>query len=128
MKYFLIILILIFSASIFSGCGKKAKESTEAVVEQATGLEAVEKKKEADKDIAVIKAKAIFNQKITEGQDLNNGPCLSNDLMPDWVADVAHNPRQAIDNLPENQCSAYREGKANHFVELDSDGNLIKAQ
>jgi hypothetical protein len=61
-------------------------------------------------------------------EDLSAGPCLSNNLIPDWVADIAHNPRQAVDDLPANQCSAYREGQAHHFVELDLDGNLIRAQ
>jgi hypothetical protein len=44
----------------------------------------------------------------------------------DWVVDVAHNPRQAIDNLPENQCADYREGKVKHFIELDLNGEVTK--
>lgn len=61
--------------------------------------------------------------------DLNASPCLSNDLLGNgtWVCDVAHSPRQDIDNLPENQCSAWREGLAKHFVELDPNCKLIKA-
>ena len=58
-------------------------------------------------------------------QDLSNGPCLSNEIISNWVCDVAHSPRQAIDNQQENQCSAYREGKASHFVEVDVNCNLI---
>ena len=57
---------------------------------------------------------------------LENGPCLSNNIAPDWVCDVAHSPRQAVDNLPENQCSAFREGKAHHFIEVDENCELIK--
>jgi len=30
------------------------------------------------------------------------------------------------DNKIENQCGAYREGRVNHFIELDKDGNVIK--
>ena len=55
------------------------------------------------------------------------GPCLLNPIpdTPDWVCDVAHDPRQDVDNLPENQCSEY--GKtANHFVEVDPNCELIK--
>ena len=60
--------------------------------------------------------------------DLSKGPCLLNPIPnTDWVCDVAHNPRQAIDNLPENQCSAYRSGKAHHFVEVDTQCKLIRA-
>lgn len=63
-----------------------------------------------------------------EKQDINmsNGPCLSNNITSDWVCDIAHNPRQDIDNLPENQCEAFRQGKAHHFVELDENCNIIR--
>lgn len=55
-----------------------------------------------------------------------DGPCLSNEIIGDWVCDVAHSPRQPVDDLPENQCSAFREGKARHFVELSPDCTVIK--
>jgi hypothetical protein len=66
-------------------------------------------------------------------EEWNRGLCLSNNLgdydknLVSWVCDVAHSPREAIDNQPENQCSAYREGKATHFVEVDLNCNLIRA-
>lgn len=77
-------------------------------------------------DIAVKKAQEIYQTKKNQGVDMRNGPCLANELMPDWILDVAHNPREDIDNLAENQCPSFREGKAHHFVELDPDGNLIR--
>ena len=58
--------------------------------------------------------------------DLNNGPCLSNEIIPDWVCDVAHSPRQDVDNLTENQCQDFREGKANNFVEVTPNCELIR--
>jgi len=54
---------------------------------------------------------------LAAGQDLNNGPCLSNEIAKDWVCDVAHSPRQAVDNNPANQCPAYGIN-ATHFVEV----------
>lgn len=96
--------------------------------EIVTGVADVKIKQKADKDLAIAKAKELWRAKFIMGEDLSNGPCLSNEAVPDWVADIAHNPRQAIDDLPENQCSAYREGTAHHFVELDPDGNLIRVQ
>jgi len=66
-----------------------------------------------------------------EGVNLAPGPCLS-DLystgwdINDWVCDVAHAPRQPVDNLPQNQCSTFREGKAHHFVEVDENCNVIR--
>lgn len=79
-------------------------------------------------DSAVNQAKLLYRQKKDRGEDFVSGPCLSNALMPNWVADTAHIPRLSTDDLPENQCSAYREGRAEHFVELDTEGNLIRAK
>jgi len=62
---------------------------------------------------------------------LENGPCLSDSNskwnITDWVCDVAHSPRESVDNLPENQCSAFRSGQSHHFVEVDNSCNLIQA-
>lgn len=79
-------------------------------------------------DTAINQAKHLYRQEKERGRDFSGGPCLSNALMPGWVVDVAHAPRLPIDDLPENQCSAYREGGADHFVELDPEGNLIRAR
>lgn len=69
---------------------------------------------------------ACINQKAS-GQDLSAGPCLSNEIVPGWVCDVAHQPRQdAIDNDPANTCPAYG-GAAKHFVEVDGNCQLIQA-
>lgn len=63
--------------------------------------------------------------------NLSNGPCLSDNNsdwnVTDWVCDVAHSPRQDIDNLPGNQCQAFRNGQAHHFVEVNTTCNLIRA-
>ena len=61
---------------------------------------------------------------------LNTGPCIGDPLLnfTDWVCDAAHSPRQPVDDLAENQCSAYREGRAKHFVEVDTNCNLIQAR
>src|SRR3989338_4624598 len=64
----------------------------------------------AELDRAVIRALGIYKEKKDFGYDFSNGPCLTNDLLPDWVVDTVHNPRSNIDDLPENQCQAFREG------------------
>jgi hypothetical protein len=67
---------------------------------------------------------------LNEGRNLDNGPCLSTGLeawdIPDWVCDVAYDPRQAVDNLPENQCPEFGVS-ASHFVEVDPDCGFIRA-
>lgn len=79
-------------------------------------------------DTAINQAKYIYKLKKESKEDLSFGPCLSDALMPNWVVDIVHSPRQPVDDLPENQCPSFREGRAKHFVELDIDGNLIIAQ
>lgn len=75
----------------------------------------------------VAAAKARWEEVRGEGVDLSVGPCLGV-IAPDWVADVAHDPRQPVDDDPANQCTEYRTGTARHFVELTPDGTLIRAK
>ena len=79
---------------------------------------------------AVDEAQAAFRQLKGTGVDLSAGPCISESLpsLPDWVADIAHSPRQAVDDLPANQCARYQSGQAHHFVELTPSGTLIRTQ
>jgi hypothetical protein len=72
-------------------------------------------------------AKARYRAAKARGVDMSRGPCLGV-IARGWVADVAHDPRQPVDDLPQNQCAAYRNGTAAHFVELDPEGNLIRAR
>jgi len=77
-------------------------------------------------DQAVNQASEVFEEKKKLGVDFSDGPCLTNDLLPNWVVDLAHNPRLEIDDLPENQCQAFLEGRAKHFVELDLNGKVVR--
>jgi hypothetical protein len=69
--------------------------------------------------------KACFEAKSGE-RNLNDGPCLSNKIIENWVCDVAHSPREPIDDVEENQCIEYRK-TAFHFVEVDPNCNFIRA-
>jgi hypothetical protein len=84
----------------------------------------------SDRERAVDQAQAVFRQAQLSGQDMSTGPCISESLpgAADWVADIAHDPRQPADDAPANQCQRYRSGEAHHFVELSPDGQLIRAQ
>lgn len=79
-------------------------------------------------ETAVNQAKYLYSQKKLLEEDFSSGPCLSNALLPGWVLDIAHSPRQRKDDSPGNQCPAYLEGRAQHFVELDPEGNLIRVK
>ena len=120
-KKFTLIIILLFCAFSLSGCSLMVStpETPKEVINQT--------KFQTDKISAINQARILFQQKKMSGDDLSKGPCISNDLLPDWVADIAHNPRDPIDDIPQNQCPAFLNGTAHHFVELDLEGNLIKA-
>jgi hypothetical protein len=83
-----------------------------------------------ERDQAITAAKRAYEDAVARGQKLDDGPCIAEDLpdLPDWVADVAHEPRQVIDDKSANQCRRYRDGEASHFVELTPDGELIRAE
>jgi hypothetical protein len=59
------------------------------------------------------------------GQNLSDGPCLSNEIVEDWVCDVAHDPRQDVDDDPSNQCENYGVG-ASHFIEINEYCTFIR--
>lgn len=61
------------------------------------------------------------------GYDYARGPCLSDEIFPNWVCDVAHNPREGIDNEAKNQCAAFGH-TAQHFIEVDSGCRFIRAE
>ena len=85
---------------------------------------------QSDRDKAVDEAQTVYRQFIATGQPTGPGPCISESLpgLPDWVADIAHSPRLPLDDQPQNECQRYRAGQAHHFVELDENGTLIRAQ
>jgi hypothetical protein len=72
-------------------------------------------------------AACVFTCKadLLDGRDLSAGPCLSNEIIPGWVCDVAHFPRLDIDNDPANQCPEYGVS-AGHFIEVDEACNIIR--
>lgn len=121
MSKFYHLTVILSLAILISGCSLITSENPITV------------KQQSESDIALINAQTVYHEAKLNGTDLSAGPCLSNHLQGDparpetvWVLDIAHNPRQAIDDLPANQCSAFREGKAKHFIELDENGQAIK--
>ena len=104
---YLLLLIFLISLVFVSGCIKSA-EPDQTIIDACT---------QACKDA------------LAANKSLESGPCLLDPIPQntDWVCDVAHSPRQAIDKQLENQCYSYRDGMANHFVEIMPDCQLIRA-
>jgi len=86
-------------------------------------------------ETAISTCKDLCEAALKSGQYLESGPCISdakqnwepNWDVNNWVCDIAHYPRQPIDSLQENQCQGFKEGKAQHFVELYPNCTLIRA-
>jgi hypothetical protein len=54
-----------------------------------------------------------------------NSQCIG--TCGNYSADIVHVPRTADDNLSENQCQDFIAGKTSHFIELDKEGNVVRA-
>lgn len=83
-----------------------------------------------ERQAAIDAARDAYETAVAGEQMLDAGPCIAEELetVPGWSVDIAHEPRQDVDVDPANQCQLYREGKTEHFVELDPDGELIRAK
>lgn len=126
-----VLLETLVAGSVFAcaGCSRQAQQETSTAVDAATGLGAAKTKiEQVDPQLAKVKCQDLCRVELTKGMDLSAGPCLGNPIagIPQWVCDVAHNPRQAVDNQPEHQCSAFRAGTAKHFVEVDEQCGVMK--
>lgn len=80
-----------------------------------------------DRERAIAAARKLYRKLKAQGVDFSKGPCIAQEITPDWAVDIAHDPRRPIDNLAENQCASFLNGEVHHFVELDPNGKLIRA-
>ena len=58
-----------------------------------------------------------------KSEKVYNSECLG--VCGNYAVDIVHVPRNADDDLKENQCSAYLDEQVKSFVELDSSGNVV---
>jgi hypothetical protein len=72
---------------------------------------------------AVTCAEELYSGAIREEQELNS-QCLG--TCQGYAVDIVHVPRTGEDNMEENQCSDFREGKVSRFIELDKSGEIVR--
>ncbi|MCX6801997.1 MAG: hypothetical protein NT067_02685 [Candidatus Diapherotrites archaeon] len=79
---------------------------------------------------AVKACKALCNETRDNGIDIENGPCLSTKNQGwnvlGWVCDVAHSPREEVDDQKENQCPEFGV-TVSRFVEVSPQCTLVRA-
>jgi len=68
---------------------------------------------------------AIWTKLRADGVDLAAGPCLDDgERYPGWAIDLVRGER--IDNLPENRCPSFEDGKASRLIELSLSGDVVR--
>ena len=72
---------------------------------------------------AITCATDLYKSSKAEGMEFNS-QCLGS--CGDFAVDVVHVPRTGEDDQVENQCSAYRNGSVHSFIELNSEGEIVR--
>lgn len=72
------------------------------------------------------RALQLIIEKKEAGVDFEGGPCLGS-VGDGWVVDIVNDPRTAVDDMPQNQCTDLKNGKATHFFEFSTEGKLLRA-
>jgi len=89
----------------------------------------METKQTADEEIAKASCISLCKSEMLNytPEEFEKGPCLSGQIINDWVCDVAHKPRKTTDDDPRNQCSEFKTDMAHHYIEVDTNCQFIKA-
>lgn len=70
----------------------------------------------------IQQALQLYQQKKSEGIQFSS-QCFGS--VGDYAVDIVNVPRAEEDNLAENQCEDYRNGKVKHFIEFDKNGEIV---
>ena len=111
MKKWLIILGVVVILVLFFALTKRADNSL-SNEEELTEVERI-----------TMLALELYEQKKQEGMEFSS-QCLG--TIDGYAVDIVHVPRTEEDNLPENQCDDFREGRVSKFIEIDKDGNVVR--
>jgi len=68
-------------------------------------------------------AGGLYENAKNEGMEFNS-QCLG--TCGNYSVDIVNVPRTNDDNLPENQCTDFRDGKTMHFIELDKNSEIVR--
>ncbi|RJR31027.1 hypothetical protein C4569_03245 [Candidatus Parcubacteria bacterium] len=74
---------------------------------------------------AINQARILLDARLKSGYDLENRPCLSEEIVPGWAVDVVHQPFEETDRMPKNQCQLFLQKKVKNIIFLDEYGHVI---
>lgn len=66
--------------------------------------------------------------RLSTGEDLRLGPCLSDAIAPGWACDIAHDPREPVDDRAPFSCPVTTSGKPYRLVELDGTCGVLNVR
>jgi hypothetical protein len=71
-------------------------------------------------------SKALFLERKPQFSpaEWDKGPCLGR-LNDNYVVDVVHSPRTAVDDDLKNQCGEYYAGTVKYYILLNYDGDVV---
>lgn len=76
-----------------------------------------------EQETAIKCAIDLFSKFITTKTEINS-QCLG--TCQDFAVDIVHVPRNAEDDLIENQCEQFRNKLVSHFIELNKNGGIVR--
>lgn len=117
----IIVVIVVLSIFIIKNYIKNDKSSVSEKEVIKTEKEISEIVK--DSSDAILCALNLYKKAKADGMNFSS-QCLGS--CGDYAVDIVHVHRNDIDNLVENQCSYYRDGKVSRFIELDQEGNILR--
>ena len=77
----------------------------------------------AEQNAAISCARSLYMNARNNMMDFSS-QCLGRCM--DYAIDIVHVPRSDEDNLAENQCSDFREGRVSKFIELNQNGEVVR--
>lgn len=111
---------------------QEAPPMVKELIAQVRGLVSQAAARPFDRETAgaILAAKALLagKRRTMKPGELDGGPCLAEELIPGWSADVAHDPRAAADDDPRNMCRSFGAGDTRHLVELAPNGDFIQVR
>lgn len=72
---------------------------------------------------AVTCAFSLYDSEKEKGIEFKS-QCLGD--CGEYAVDIVNVPRNQEDNLEENQCQEYREGKVSKFIEIDKERSIVR--
>ena len=123
--FFLLLVLAVVGAVLYFAGQEDVRRVVDAVISRfrQTAVEEI-----GNRRFAVIRAEVLFKERVARGDNLSAGPCLAEDLILNWSADIVHQPRIPADDYDANRCRSYIKGTTKHLVEMTEDGLIVSAK